>query len=137
MFKEPFEELLREQDLPSKLNEIDSFLRQRRTTNANVPNLSMKNFTPEQLLKMKMAAPKRAALEHLRAQVENLEWRNSHRTTEIGSRKEALARRLDHVRDTQKLYDQAFNQVINGSSGELEVLVDRMIHQSIPESASL
>ena len=90
------------------------------------------NLLPAQLVALKLARPKTDALSRLRSEVEQLEWRNGQRKEELAAQRDALSRRLTHVRDTQRLYEEAMGQLLAAPSGEMETLVDRMVHQTVP-----
>ena len=87
---------------------------------------------PAHLVALRLAQPKRDAIAQLRQQVEQLEWRNGQRQQELAAQQESLARRLAHVHDTQRLYEEAVAQLLATPSGEMETLVDRMVHQTVP-----
>lgn len=90
------------------------------------------SLTPEQRINAALHHPKEAALLSLRTKVEHLEWQTRQRQDELVSRREALDRRLAHVKDAQKLYEEAVGQLLAVPSGEMEGLVDRMVHQAVP-----
>lgn len=90
------------------------------------------NLLPAQLVALKLVQPKTDALNRLRSQVEQLEWRNGQRKEELAAQRDALSRRLTHVRDAQRLYEEAMGQLLAAPSGEMETLVDRMVHQTVP-----
>lgn len=150
----PFEELLRTHDLPAKLNDLDAFMRTHHSyagpyarpsptrphpTNNNrsnaAPTTDGKEFgrlPPAHLVALRLAQPKRDAIAQLRQQVEQLEWQNGQRQQELAAQQESLTRRLAHVHDTQRLYEEAVAQLLATPSGEMETLVDRMVHQTVP-----
>lgn len=89
-------------------------------------------MTPEQRVNAALHQPKKSAVSSLRTKVEHLEWQTRQRREELAARKEALGRRLAHVRDAQRLYEEAVSQLLAVPSGEMERLVDRMVHQAVP-----
>lgn len=91
-------------------------------------------LSPAHLVALRLAQPKRDALTQLHRQVEQLEWQNGQRQQELAAQQESLTRRLAHVRDTQRLYEEAVAQLLATPSGEMETLVDRMVHQTVPTS---
>lgn len=70
--------------------------------------------------------------QRLQAQLETARWQVEQRRKELASRQEAIKRRSEHLRDAQRLYEIALEGVATDGSGELEGLVDRMIHQTVP-----
>ncbi|PJF17503.1 hypothetical protein PSACC_02680 [Paramicrosporidium saccamoebae] len=89
--------------------------------------------TPVEAVHAAVARPKLAAMERLQSSVEHLEWQTSQRRAELSARRSALSKRCEHVRDTQTLYGVAFGEVLAAPTGEMERLVDRMVHQ-VPKS---
>ena len=92
---------------------------------------------PQEKISASCAQLKQTTLARLTNQVETIEWSLRQRRDEVASRKEALLRRVEHVRDAQRLYEVALAGGVGGIAqvtGELEGLVDRMIHQAVPSS---
>lgn len=84
------------------------------------------------MVKATVIGPKVDGINKLRDQVAHLEWQTAQRQEELKVKREALTRRCEHLRDTQRLYEAALSQVLAAPAGEMEGLVDRMVHQSVP-----
>lgn len=126
------EQLLASKDLPSKLNEVDSYLATHPIDDEKVRS-NLATFTqgpPSLVTRSRMAEVKFGTIQRLTTQVETLRWQLNQRRQELASRQEVLRRRSEHLRDAQRLYEVALETgtLPNGTS-QLETLVDRMIHQ--------
>lgn len=150
------ESLLVEHDLISKLNEVDSFMKQLRqmalveaatdpeTATSGITTVSAVSNTthstaisttaavePEKQVQAMLMPLRRAAVEELTSSIKELKALNEAKRVDLDSRRSAMLRRCDLVRDKQMLYDNAFAQILSlGDTKQLESLVARMAHQN-------
>lgn len=128
----PVEQLLASKELPAKLNKVDSYLAAHQPAGeaSGSALAAHQQDTPATITRHKVADAKLGTVQRLAAQVETLRWQLGQRRQELASRQEALRRRSEHLRDAQRLYEVALETgTLPSSTGQLETLVDRMIHQ--------